>query len=131
MAAKGPDKLKFKSYRDLIAWQKAMDLAEEMYGHSGFLPEAERFGLTSQLRRAVVSVPSNIAEGLARSTKNEFVKHLRIALGSLAEAETQFLLAIRLKYLPREEMRETWGLFQEVGKTIGGLIRSLQRKASL
>jgi four helix bundle protein len=88
-----------KKYSDLIAWQKAMDLVAVVYQLTAEFPKAEVYGLTSQLRRAAVSVPSNIAEGYARSGRREFAHALSIALGSLAEVETQILIAERLGYL--------------------------------
>lgn len=80
----------------LEVWQRAMDLAEDVYRVARTLPEHERYGLAAQIRRAAVSVPANIAEGAARSTSREFVRFLRISLGSLAELETELLLAARV-----------------------------------
>src|SRR6185369_4825205 len=88
-----------QNYRDLIAWQKAMDLVELVYAATTGFPTDERFGLTSQVRRAVVSIPSNIAEGQARRSQSEFLHFLSIAHGSLREVETQLLIATRLRYL--------------------------------
>src|SRR3970040_1012156 len=88
-----------RTHRDLIAWQAAMDLAETVYQQSATFPKEETFGLRIQIRRAAVSVPSNIAEGAARKSSREFFQYLGVAMGSLAELETQVELAIRLKYL--------------------------------
>ncbi len=82
-----------RNYADLIAWQKAMDLVEETYRVSARFPKEEIYGLTSQLRRSAVSIPSNIAEGQGRRTKQEFTHYLSIAYGSLRELETQILIA--------------------------------------
>lgn len=88
-----------RSYKELIVWQKAMDLAEDVQRVSQRFPKEELYGLTSQLRPAAVSVPSNIAEGQARQSKAEFLNFLSIANGSLADVETQLLLAQRFGYL--------------------------------
>ena len=95
-----------KSYRDLIVWQKGMDLVEVLYRCSQAFPPDERFGLTSQLRRAAVSIPSNIAEGNSRGTTKDFLKFLDIAYGSLAEVETQVQIANRLRYLNDEILND-------------------------
>lgn len=89
-------------YKDLIAWQKGMDLVATIYDATQSFPSHEQFGLTSQLRRAAVSVPSNIAEGKAHYSNRDFVRFLRHARGSLAEIETQVLIAQQRKYLNTE-----------------------------
>ncbi len=114
-----------RNYRELIAWQKAMDLVELIYRHSAIFPRDEIYGLTQQLRRASVSIPSNIAEGQARRTTNEFMHFLSIALGSLAEAETQIMITRRLEYLNDEQMNELLVLSGEVGRIVNGLRNSL------
>ena len=114
-------------YRDLIAWQKAMDLVESVYSATAGFPSDERFGLISQVRRAVVSVPSNIAEGQARRSRSEFVHFLSVAHGSLREVETQLLIAIRLRYLDEAAGEPILVLADEVGRLINGLARSLER----
>src|SRR6266446_9707604 len=88
-----------KRYTDLVAWQKAMDLVEQVYKLTKSFPREELYGLTSQLRRAAISIPSNIAEGHCRNGSREFVHHLSIALGSLGETETQIMIAQRLGYI--------------------------------
>ena len=90
--------MEVQSYQDLIAWQKAMVMVTEVYELTKVFPTDERFGLTSQIRRAAVSVPSNIAEGQARNSTGEFVQFLGIARGSLAEVATQLLIARNLKF---------------------------------
>src|SRR5690554_3490364 len=103
------------SYRDLLVWQKAMDLMVEVYALSKAFPPDERWGLTAQIRRAAVSVPSNIAEGYGRQHRGEYVHHLFIANGSLKETETQLIAAGRLNYIDRQQGEQAWQLTQEVG----------------
>jgi four helix bundle protein len=91
-----------KSYSELIAWQKAMDLVQTIYETVRVFPKEEIYGLTSQLKRAAVSVPSNIAEGQGRKSAREFIHHLSIAYGSLMEVEAQILIAVRLEYLSQQ-----------------------------
>ncbi len=88
-----------KSYRDLEVWSLSMDLVEDVYRETGKFPDEERFGLSSQMRRAAVSIPSNIAEGSGRKNAKEFIQFLYIAKGSLAELETQIEIAHRLNYM--------------------------------
>ena len=114
-----------RNYRDLIAWQKAMDLAERVYLLTAEFPNDERFSLTSQLRRAVVSIASNIAEGQGRFTKADFRRFLSIAHGSVREVETQVLLARRLSYLSEEQLNLVLESSSEVGRLILGLAKSL------
>ena len=116
-----------RNYRELIAWQKAMDFVEMTYNITQKFPAEERYSLTSQLRRSATSVPSNIAEGQGRFSNPDFKRFLSIAHGSLSEAETQILLAIRLRYLSEEESKPTLVLAAEVGKLIHGLANSLDR----
>jgi four helix bundle protein len=90
-------------HKDLDVWKKGMELVERVYSMSRAFPDSERFGLTSQLRRAAVSIPSNIAEGAARKSDKELLQFLSIAIGSLAELETQYLIAIRLGFLEKDK----------------------------
>ena len=114
-----------KTFRDLIAWQKAMQLAQELYAASAIMPDSERFGLTSQMRRSAVSVPSNIAEGYARQSTDDYIRFLRIARGSLAELSTQVELATRLRFIqPPPSLTD---LLAETDRVLQGLIRSLER----
>ena len=117
-----------KSYRDLEVWKKSIALVEQIYRASKNFPPDERFGLTSQLRRAAVSVPSNIAEGAARSGTGEYLQGLSVASGSLAEVETQVIIANRLEMLPTVEMETLLGQADEISKMLGGLKRSLASK---
>jgi len=111
-----------KHFRDLIAWQKSMDLVIDVYQITKSFPNSEQFGLTSQIRRAVVSVPSNIAEGNGRMSSKEFRHFLSIANGSLREVETQLIIAQRLGYFDDENENVSNKIF-EIGKLILGLIK--------
>ncbi len=115
-----------KSYRDLVAWQKAMDLVTTVYQITASFPKEELYGLTSQLRRAAVSVPSNIAEGQGRRGVAEFRHFLRQASGSLMELETQVMIAERLRYLSPESANHVLDRSAEVGRVLNGLINSLK-----
>ncbi|MEM9296248.1 MAG: four helix bundle protein [Planctomycetota bacterium] len=119
-----------QGYRDLIAWQKAMDMCQAVYRISADLPDEEKFGLRSQLQRASVSIPSNIAEGHARGSKKDYARHLGYALGSLAEVETQLEIAVRVGALERDLVRDAWALCQETGKLVTRLRQSLTRDSS-
>jgi len=114
-----------QSYHDLVAWQKAMDLAQRTYEVSAVYPKHELYGLASQTRAAAVSIPSNIAEGQGRRSTREFLHHLSIAHGSLCELETQILLARRLGYLKEDQSGGVMALAREVGRVINGLYNSL------
>ena len=116
-----------QSYRDLIAWQKAMDFAAEVYRVTRSFPKEELYGVTSQLRRAAVSIPSNIAEGQGRQTTGEFRQFLGHARGSLLETETQLLLSERLKYVERANSETLLQQSAELGRILNGLISSLDR----
>ncbi len=117
--------MQVKSYKDLIVWQKAMDLVELVYQATKTFPKEEIYGLTNQVRRAVVSVPSNIAEGQARQSSAEFKNFLSIARGSLAEVETQLLIAMRLGYLTQEQLASIMAVHQEVSKILPALMAKL------
>lgn len=110
------------SYRDLIVWQKAMDLVGVAYRLSKQLPAHETYGLASQIQRAAVSVPANIAEGRGRKYRAEYLHHLSVANGSLKELETHLLIAVRLKYLSDEAVESALRQSEEVGRMIFGLI---------
>ena len=112
-------------YRELKVWQSAMLLAEEAYGLCGSFSKQEIYGLTSQLQRSAVSIPSNIAEGQGRNSPNEFRHFLGIALGSLAELETQILLAQRFNYITEQQSGKVLQLADEIGKMLKGLQKSL------
>jgi four helix bundle protein len=114
-----------RSYEDLVVWQKAFDLAEAMYMASSSFPKEEVYGLTSQIRRSAVSIPSNIAEGHERNSRGEFLQFLGHARGSLAELETQIKLAARLSYLSPEKYESLRNSMSEVGRLLNGLRTSL------
>jgi four helix bundle protein len=116
------------SYKDLKVWQMGMALAADIYQVSREFPKAETYGLCSQLQRAVVSIPSNIAEGHARDSTKEFLHHLSFALGSLAEVETQILLAHQFGYLTVESKTLITAKADELGKMLRGLQKSLRAK---
>jgi four helix bundle protein len=117
-----------KDYRELIAWQKAMDLVERVYSITKRFPREELYGLISQIRRASVSIPSNIAEGQARRTTKDFLHFLAVSYGSLKEVETQILIAERLGYIQQEDVALSLNLTKEVAQLISGLTNSLERK---
>ena len=116
-----------QSYRDLIVWQKAMDLVTDIYRVTQNFPKGEIFGLISQLRMAAVSIPSNIAEGQGRLTKGEFRVFPGNARGSLSEGETQVLIAKNLDYLSQNETTRLLDLASEVGRILNGLIASMKK----
>ena len=111
-----------QSYRDLIVWQKAMELVKLVYDLTKKFPKEELFGLTLQIRKAVVSVPSNIAEGQGRNSTRDFLRHLSIAYGSLMETETQDLVAEMQQYITADESQEVLLRSAEVGRLINGLV---------
>jgi len=114
-----------QSYRDLIAWQKGIELVAASYHVTQTFPKEELYGLTSQLRRAAVSIPSNIAEGQGRKSKAEFRHFLHNAAGSLMEVETQLTISAVLGYLSREKEADLLNRTNELGRIINGLILSL------
>lgn len=114
-----------RSYRDLIAWQKSIDLVTEVYRCTRTFPKEETYGLVSQLRRAAVSVPSNIAEGHARITTGEFRQFLGHALGSLTEIETQIVIAQRLGFVASDEFEGLLKRTNEIGRVLRGLLQSI------
>ncbi len=119
--------MEFRNYRDLEVWQKAMDLVVECYQMTKKFPKSEIYGLTSQLQRAAISVPANIAEGRERQYTKEFLQHLSIAYGSLAELETHLQIAERLNYIDRDQLKQRLEETAEIGRMINGLRRSLER----
>ena len=115
-----------QSYKDLIAWQKAMTLVTEIYRGTRSFPREEIYGLTSQLRRAAVSVPSNIAEGQARHSQKEFKLFLSHARGSLVEVETQLIISQNLSYFSDEEAKRLLALAAELGRILNGLMGAIK-----
>jgi len=115
-----------ESFRDLVAWQKAMALVTEIYRETEAFPPREMYGLTNQIRRAAVSIASNIAEGKGRLSKREFVQFLANARGSLCEVQTQLEISRNLGYLDARRFKEIEEKARETGRVINGLIRSLR-----
>jgi four helix bundle protein len=122
-----PDKMTVgaSGYRRLRAWQRAMEMVEQIYTISTSFPRDERFGLTAQIRRAAVSVPSNIAEGNARSSPRDEVRFHTMALGSIAEVETQLELAVRLRFIEPQSAVRAFDLLDQTGRLITRLRQSL------
>lgn len=115
--------MKVKRYEELVAWQKAIELSKKVYEKQKQLPKSELYALGDQIRRAIVSVPSNIAEGFGRESPAEFKRFLAIARGSLYEAKTQLQLSETLNFLQIDD--DLYDLFDDVGKLINGLARAL------
>lgn len=117
-----------QSYRDLQVWQKSMDLVITCYQAAERFPKSEAYGLVSQLQRAAVSVPANIAEGQGRNHTKEFINHLSIAYGSLMEVETHLQLAVRLNYIDEILLQQLLDRTNEIGRMLNGLMQSLYRR---
>jgi len=115
------------SFRDLVAWQKAMDLADLAYTLTARFPAEERFGLSYQMRKAAVSIPSNIAEGHRRRTPG-YIHHVEIALGSHGELHTQSILAYRRRFIGEADRVRLESLLAQVGRLTHGLLRSLESR---
>ena len=113
------------TYRDLDVWQKSVELVVNVYTLTKTFPDSERFGLIPQMQRAAVSIPANIAEGYGRAHRREYVQHLSIAKGSLAELETHLIISGKLKYVTRSQCRDIWKLAQDIGKMLAKLIAAL------
>jgi four helix bundle protein len=115
-----------KNYKELAVWQKAVSLSIEMYKMTKCFPDVEKFGLTSQLRRAATSIPANVAEGWGRGSTKEYIQFLMIARGSIMELETHCIIARKLSYLSSEQLDAMQTGIEEVGKMLNGLIQSLR-----
>jgi four helix bundle protein len=115
------------SYRGLQVWQKATDLVVECYRLTALLPKSELYGLASQIQRAAVSVPANIAEGHGREHLGDYLHHLSVANGSLMELETHLLIAVRLAYVEERRLAPVLALSAEVGRMLSGLTKSLKK----
>jgi four helix bundle protein len=116
-----------KTYRELVAWQQAMDLAEAVYASAARLPVQEQFGLSSQMRRAAVSIPANIAEGQGLGSRKAFIRHLWISHGSVRELETHVMLAERFGYLASDEAVRLLDRLAAVGRLVRALLRGVER----
>jgi len=117
-------------YQQLLVWQKAMDVAVLCYELTKPFPVEERYGLTSQIRQAGVSIPANIAEGHCRFHTKEFLNHLSIARGSLGELETQLILSQRIGFLPEEQLTKALSITDEICRMTAGLRQSLETKVT-
>jgi four helix bundle protein len=120
--------MSISQFRELKAWQLGMDLTEHVYLLTNSFPKQEIYGLTSQIRRSAVSIPSNLAEGHGRVSTKEFLQFIAIACGSICELETQILLAHRLKYIETEDLDKIFPLLIETTKTIRGLQKALRKR---
>jgi four helix bundle protein len=114
---------RIKSYKDLVVWQKAIELVADVYSISKTFPNEEKFGLVNQLNRAVVSIPSNIAEGWGRESSKNYLQFLRISRGSLMEVETLIIISKNLNYINEANFRLLSDKLEEVGKILQGLIK--------
>ena len=119
------------SFKDLIVWQEAMNLVEMIYLTSQSFPKEEIYGLTSQMRRAAVSIPANIAEGYGRKTRKEYLQFLSISNGSLTELETHLLIAHRIKYLEYQTLVKIQNQIQSVGRLMTALRKALTPRPNL
>ena len=118
-----------QSFRDLVVWQRAITLTLEVYKLTATFPDSERFGLTNQLRRAAVSVASNIAEGYGRSSKGEYIQFLGHARGSISEVETQLVIARGLEFGSKQLLKTAEESCSEVGRMLRTMMKSLQPKS--
>ena len=116
----------FGGYKKLKVWDRAITLVTEIYSVTKNYPQDEKFGLVSQMRRAAVSIPSNIAEGQCRATKKDFLNFLRIAYASCAELETQLIISQRLEYVDVSEYEQLHEVLEEVSKMLAGLMKSMR-----
>jgi four helix bundle protein len=116
-----------QSYKDLEVWKRSFSFSLEIYKVTAVFPSEEKFGITSQLRRAAVSIPTNIAEGWSRKSTKSYIQFLNIAIGSLAESETLLQLAHELKYIADEMNHTLQKLLNEIGRMLNALISSLRR----
>ena len=121
----GGESTRPRDYHDLLVWKKGMALAKQIYQITQAFPETEKFGLVSQMRRAAVSVPSNVAEGQARNTTGEFVQFLSHAAGSVSELDTQLTLSVELGYCSQEKAQEAQALILELRKMLTALRKKL------
>lgn len=117
-----------KTHKDLEVWQKAIAFVTDVYNRTSDFPKEEMYGLVSQLRRSAVSIPSNIAEGAARHSNKEFIQFLYVALGSLMELDTQFIIVKNLNFLSNENLNDLQTKADEIGKMLNGLIKYRKSK---
>jgi four helix bundle protein len=119
-----------KSYRDLLVWQKGIDLVVVSYRATASFPKSETYGLISQIRRAATSIPANIAEGYGRGSRKEYLQFLMVAQGSLKELETHFIVSEKLSYLSAAQKDRLLSQSDELGRMLGSLIRKLKTSSS-
>ena len=122
---------RINSYKELIVWQKSIELVTEVYSLTRNFPSEEKFGIVTQLNRAIVSVPSNIAEGWGRESSKNYLQFLRTSRGSLMEVETLILISKNLCYINEKEFEKITIGIEEVGKILQGLIKSVQQKITI
>jgi four helix bundle protein len=122
------EKIEIKSFRDLIVWQKSVSLVTDIYQVTSQFPKEEIYGITSQIRRSAVSIPSNIAEGYGRKSTQDYIRFLQVAVGSLYELETQMEISINLEYLKRETYTELNGKFTEIEKMLVSMINKIDSR---
>lgn len=120
---------RMKSYQDLIVWRKGIDLVEEIYSLTMYLPNSEKYGLIPQMRRSAISIPANIAEGWGRKSTGNFIQYLNISSGSLAELMTQLEIVKRLKLVDISEITKSESLGIEISKMLFVLIKNLEKRA--
>ena len=123
------DESKMKSYRDLIVWQKSMNLVTQVYQAIRSFPKEEMFGLANQIRRCSVSIPSNMAEGYGRQASGDYIRHLQISRGSLFELQTQLEICLNIQYLSKGEYDNLCELCNEIERMLNSLIKKLKEKA--
>jgi four helix bundle protein len=117
-----------QNYRQLQVWQKSIPLVKEIYQITEFFPKSEQYGLTAQLRRAAISIPSNIAEGYCRKSTKEYLRHINIAYASLAEVEAQLFIAAELGFLTSDILANVEIQTEELGRMLNGLTSALEKK---
>ncbi len=120
--------MEIQSFQSLIVWQKSVDLVDLIYDLTANFPTEEKYGLASQMRRCSVSIPSNIAEGQLRGTRNDYARFIAMAFGSSGELQTQLIISLRRKYILENEYSATLELLTEVMKMLGALHRKLKPK---
>ena len=122
---------KIRSYQDLIVWQKSVLFVTDIYSTTKHFPQEEKFGITSQLNRAAISIPTNIAEGWGRETSKNYLQFLRTSRGSVMEVQTLLIISKNLNYISQGNFEVLQSKIEEVGKILQGLIKSLNEKISL
>lgn len=120
--------MEIKTYRQLEVWKQAVELVVLCYNFTKNFPSSEIYGITNQIRRSAISIPSNIAEGQSKWSTKEFLRHLSMSNGSLSELETQLIISNRLNYIEESELNRILSLTEEIGKMIHGLRKSLTKK---